>query len=162
MFVIPPHLANQYPGLFEPLIESVLPGWILDHLHVEVLTLEPGTATFRLAANPGLFRRFPPPVTVSHLSGQVVMALADTLLVFPALAMLGEHREMATLNLSTEFLRPIHDGDITITAQVLKLGRTAIRGRVDIHDEAGKLCATSMVCYVYVSPQNPSQTGDAS
>lgn len=162
MFIIPPEIDRQYPTLFAPLIDEVLPAWILEHLHVEVTRLQPGYAEFRLQGEPQLFRRFPPPVRTAHLSGQVVMALADTLLVFPALAMLGEHREMATLNLSTEFLRPIHDGEIRIVAQVLKLGRTAIRGRVDIYDEAGKLCATSMVCYVYVHPQPTPETGESS
>lgn len=162
MFIVNPEVEARYGKLIAKQTGHILPHWVLEHVHVEILSLEPGRAEFRLHGEEQLFRRFPPPHEVRHLSGQAVMALADTLLIFPVLASVGDEREMATLNMSTEFLRPIHDGDITITAQVLKLGRTAIRGRVDIHDEAGKLCATSMVCYVYVSPQNPSQTGDAS
>lgn len=152
MFIAAPDIKARYGDLIAKQSEQILPTWVLEHVHVEILSLEAGHAEFRLHSEAQLFRRFPPPHTAHHLSGQAVMALADTLLVFPVLASIDDERELATLNMSTEFLRPIHDGDIRIVAQVLKLGRTAIRGRVDIYDEAGKLCATSMVCYVYVTP----------
>lgn len=155
MFIVPPELQTRYGDLIAKQVDTILPAWILDHIDVEFLSLEPGLAHYRLQSHPHLFRRFPPPVAQVHLAGQVVMALADTLLVFPVLASLGNaDKEMATLNSSTEFLRPIHEGEIRITAQVLKMGRAAIRGRVDIHDGAGRLCATSMVCYVYVQPKD--------
>ncbi|MDO5090320.1 MAG: PaaI family thioesterase [Cardiobacteriaceae bacterium] len=164
MFIVPPELEARYGEMIAKQTAHILPHWVLEHVHVEILTLEPGEATFRLHGEEKLFRRFPPPHDVRHLSGQAVMALADTLLIFPVLASVGHAREMATLNMSTEFLRPIHDGDITIRAYVLKTGRTAIRGRVDIYDAAGKLSASSTVCYVYVNPQAPTSTptGDAS
>lgn len=162
MFIVNPEIQARYGDLVAKQTGHILPHWVLEHVHVEILVLEAGHAEFRLHGEPQLFRRFPPPHDVRHLSGQAVMALADTLLIFPVLACVGDEREMATLNMSTEFLRPIHDGDIRIVAQVLKLGRTAIRGRVDIYDEAGKLCATSMVCYVYVNPQPTPEKGESS
>ena len=161
MFIVSPEIEARYGKMIAKLVDVILPAWVLDHIDVEILAMQPGQAEFRLHSHPQLFRRFPPPVEQGHLAGQVVMALADTLLVFPVIAEIGDDREMATLNLSTEFLRPIHDGDIRIVAQVLKIGRTAIRGRVDIHDEAGRLCATSTVCYVFVNPANHHTTGDA-
>lgn len=157
MFIVSPELKARYGRMIAKLVEVILPAWVLDHIDVEILSMQPGRAEFRLHSGQHLFRRFPPPVEHGHLAGQVVMALADTLLVFPVIAEIGDDREMATLNLSTEFLRPIRDGDIRIVAQVLKIGRTAVRGRVDIHDAAGRLCATSNVCYVFVNPAAAQQ-----
>lgn len=157
MFKASPEVEARYGNLIAKQIDHILPYWVLEHIHVEIINLEPGFAEYRLCSEPQLFRRFPPPHSARHLSGQAIMALADTLLIFPALASIDDGREIATLNLSTEFLRPIHDGNIRIVAQVLKQGRTAIRGRVDIYDDLGKLCATSMVCYMYVNPSPRTQ-----
>lgn len=155
MFYYDDNIKQQYGELIDWQVEHILPRWVLDAMDIEVVRLEPQYGEFHLRHNPDLYRRFPPPVTEQHLCGQAVMALADTLMIFPVLAATGRTRDMATLDMSTQFLRPLQSGRAKIIAKVIKLGRTAIRGVVDLYDEHDKHCATSMVCYVHVQPSAP-------
>lgn len=130
--------------------EHILPRWVLDNMDITITKLAPQTATFQLADNPDLFRRFPPPHNEAHLCGQAIMALADSLLIFPVVADIGHGKEMATLDMSTQFLKPVHPGEIRIEANIIQRGRRTMRGVVDIYDKDNRHCATSMVCYMFV------------
>lgn len=130
--------------------EHILPLWILQHIDIEITHLDEQTATFQMAHNGDLFRHFPQPHKDSHLSGQAIMALADSLLIFPIIAANGHEKNMATLDLSTQFLKPVHAGDVRIEARVIQNGRRVVRGVVDIFDKDNRHCATSMICYMVV------------
>lgn len=153
MFYYQEDIAAQYGALIEWQVEHILPRWVLDAMAIDIEHLEPKHGIFRLRHNPDLYRRFPPPVDEQHMCGQAVMALADTLMIFPVLAATGRRKDMATLDMSTQFLRPLKSAEAKVVAKVIQLGRTAIRGVVDLYDEHDKHCATSTVCYVYVQPQ---------
>lgn len=154
MFYYSKDIKEKYGDIIDWQIEHILPRWVLDAVDIEIVRLEPKYGEFRMRHNPDLYRRFPPPVNEHHLSGQAVMALADTLMIFPVLAETGRTRDMATLDMSTQFLRPLKSDTARVEAKVIQLGRTAIRGIVDLYDgDSGKHCATSTVCYVHVQPQ---------
>lgn len=144
------HIDPSYQAIVDKQTKHILPHWILEHLDITITHLAAGSASFRIADNPALFRHFPQENATSHLSGQAIMAIADTLLIFPVLAQIGLEQEMATLHCATEFLRPVVAGTIRVEAYVLKFGRTAIRGRVDLYDQHDKLCASSTICYAFV------------
>ena len=154
MFYYHHDIAEQYGKMIEWQVEHILPRWVLDAMDIEIVHLEPQYGEFLLRHNPDLYRRFPPPINEQHLCGQAVMALADTLMIFPVLAATGRTRDMATLDMSTQFLRPLKSDSGKVVAKVIQLGRSAIRGVVDLYDtDSGKLCATSTVCYVHVQPK---------
>lgn len=143
-------IMSKYGDLIQKQVEEVFPAWILDNFSIEITELTAGQATYELAYNPDLYRKIPKPNQAPILSGQAVMALADTLLVFAALAGQDQTREMVTLNASTEFLRPIKAGKVIIEAKVIRAGRKVIRGQVNISDTDNKLCALSTMCYIYI------------
>jgi uncharacterized protein (TIGR00369 family) len=58
------------------------------------------------------------------LSGQALMAAADTATVIAVAAARGEYVPMATVQQATTFQRPVMDADVILTARVTKLGRT--------------------------------------
>lgn len=58
------------------------------------------------------------------LSGQALMAAADTSTVIAIGAARGGYGPMTTVQQSTTFQRPVLDADTHITARVTKLGRT--------------------------------------
>ncbi len=130
--------------------DHVLPHWVLQHMDITITHLDEERATFVLDHNSDLFRRFPPPRDERYLSGQAVMALADSLLIFPVIAANGHDKSLATLDLSTQFLKPVFPGDIRIEARIIQNGRRAVRGVVDIYDKDDRHCATSMICYMVV------------
>lgn len=150
MITAKPDIMEKYHQGIQWQIEHILPHWVLDNMDIVIEHLEPQKATFSLAHNDSLFRRFPPPHDEQHLCGQAIMALADSLLIFPIVADIGHGKEMATLDMSTQFLKPVHPGAIRIEAKIIQRGRRTMRGVVDIYDKDNRHCATSMVCYMFV------------
>ena len=80
------------------------------------------------------------PVTKRHvhagnvMSGQTLMAAADTAMVLAVMSQLGSFRPMTTVQLQTTFLRPIaaDAGEARVTASVLRLGKTMAFGDIRI------------------------------
>lgn len=140
----------KYGHIIKKQLDEVFPAWVIDNFSLTILELIAGEAVYELSYNPDLHRKIPSPNTFEILSGQAIMALGDTLLVFPVLAEVGQKREMVTLNSSTEFLRPIKAGKAIIKAKVIRAGNKVIRGQVEIFDTDNKLCALSMICYIYI------------
>jgi uncharacterized protein (TIGR00369 family) len=109
-------------GLFTPadgdaiLRENFAP-WVQD-LGLVVAEVGPGHVTVRLPWSDRLAREG------GALSGQALMAAADTTTVIAISAARGGYGPMTTVQQSTTFQRPVVGADVLITAQVTKLGRT--------------------------------------
>jgi len=86
------------------------------------------------------------PVTPIHvhagnvMSGQTLMAAADTAMVLAVMSRLGAFRPMTTVQLNTSFLRPVaaDAGSARVTANVLRLGKSLVFGEVHIHTHDAK------------------------
>lgn len=145
-----PDIMSKYGHIIKKQVDEVFPAWVLNNFSIEIIELTAGKAIYELAYNPDLYRKVPAPKVSEILSGQAIMALADSLLVFPVLAQEDQTREMVTLNASTEFLRPIKAGKVTIEAKVIRAGTKVIRGQVNMFDTDNKLCTLSTMCYIYI------------
>jgi uncharacterized protein (TIGR00369 family) len=81
------------------------------------------------------------PVTPIHvhagnvMSGQTLMAAADTAMVLAVMSHLGVFRPMTTVQLNSSFLRPVaaDAGSARVTATVLRMGKSLVFGEVRIH-----------------------------
>ncbi|MCW5748792.1 MAG: PaaI family thioesterase [Alphaproteobacteria bacterium] len=62
--------------------------------------------------------------------GQALMAMADTMLVFTFAEALGRLPALATISLTTNFMRAAVDCDVIGRARTLKLGRSTVFGEV--------------------------------
>jgi uncharacterized protein (TIGR00369 family) len=91
--------------------------WVRD-LGLLVEHVEPGVATLRLPWSDRLAREG------GALSGQALMAAADTATVIAISAARGGFVPMTTVQLSTTFQRPVVGADVFVVAKVTKLGRT--------------------------------------
>jgi uncharacterized protein (TIGR00369 family) len=92
--------------------------WVLDlGLAVESVDTA-GVAVVRLPWSARLARQG------GGLSGQAMMAAADTATVLAVSAARGGFVPMTTVQQSISFQRPVQDADVLITATVSKLGRT--------------------------------------
>ena len=143
-------IMSKYGHIITKQIDDVFPAWVLNNFSVDIINLTAGEAHYELAYNPDLYRKVPAPNVAEILSGQAVMALADSLLVFPVLAQVGQTKEMVTLNSNTEFLRPIKAGKVSIKAKVIKAGSKVVRGQVEVFDTDNKLCALTIICYIFI------------
>jgi uncharacterized protein (TIGR00369 family) len=91
--------------------------WVLD-LGLTVEELGDRHATLRLPWSDRLAREG------GGLSGQALMAAADTTTVLAISAARGGFGPMTTVQQSTSFQRPIVGTDVLVTARLTKLGRT--------------------------------------
>lgn len=150
MIIADSDVMSKYGHIFEKQIDKVFPKWVLKNISVKVIELTEGEAQYELVHNSDLYRKVPAANPFEILSGQAIMALADSLLVFPVLAQIGQEREIVTLNSSTEFLRPIKAGRTIIKAEVIRAGNKVIRGQVKVFDTDNKLCSLTTMCYIYI------------
>jgi uncharacterized protein (TIGR00369 family) len=83
------------------------------------------------------------------MSGQTLMAAADTAMVLAVASKLGEFKPMTTVQLQTTFLRPVapNAGDAIVVAKVLRLGKTLAFGEIEITTGDGVLAAHATTTY---------------
>lgn len=91
--------------------------WVQD-LGLTVESLSDGQATLRLPWSDRLAREG------GALSGQALMAAADTATVIAISAARGGFVPMTTVQLSASFQRAVTGKDVMVTARITKLGRT--------------------------------------
>jgi uncharacterized protein (TIGR00369 family) len=105
-------------------------------------------------ANPGEVR-LALPVHARHvhagnvMSGQTLMAAADTAMVLAVTSKLGAFKPMTTVQLQTTFLRPVaaDAGEAIVVAKVLRLGKTLAFGDIQITTGDGVLAAHATTTY---------------
>jgi uncharacterized protein (TIGR00369 family) len=101
----------------EQLLHSSVPSWMLA-LHLKVREITEASATLVMPFDEQLLR----PGRI--VAGQALMALADTAMVIALWSALGAFRPVATVNMTTTFMRPATQTTIVAEATVLRLGRT--------------------------------------
>jgi uncharacterized protein (TIGR00369 family) len=114
---------------------TMAPPPVADLVGLELTTMERGRATFHLTARP---EHASP---LGTLQGGILCVLADAAMGAAYASLLEDDESFATLELKTNYLKPVWSGRITATAEVLKAGRTI--GLVDCRmtDESGSLVA---------------------
>lgn len=112
----PPPSTPLTPAEATKILTENFAPWI-QSLNLKVEQTTP-TTTVRLPWNEALAREG------GTLSGQALMAAADTATVLAISAARGGYCPMTTVQQNTTFQRPIKNADVLITARVTKLGRT--------------------------------------
>jgi uncharacterized protein (TIGR00369 family) len=79
--------------------------------------------------------------------GQVLMSAADTAMIVAIAAALGGFRPMTTVSLTTNFMRPVIDGDVLVRANVLRLGKTVVFGEILLTGADGKVAVQATTTY---------------
>jgi uncharacterized protein (TIGR00369 family) len=127
------------------ILGEVFAPWVLDlNLSVEEFEFEPraGLADWQ----PGAILRMPFSERICRnggvISGQALMAFADTAMVIANLAANRGYRQMTTVDQTTHFMRAVAASDVLADARVVRLGRTMSFGRVTLSSAAdNKPCA---------------------
>lgn len=115
--------------------------WVLQ-LGLTVEALADGRATLRLPWSDRLSREG------GGLSGQALMAAADTATVIAVSAARGAYGPMTTVQQSTSFQRAVTGSDVLIEAVLTKLGRRMAFADITMTAEAsGELAARASTVY---------------
>ncbi|WP_217237854.1 PaaI family thioesterase [Streptomyces sp. AC555_RSS877] len=115
--------------------------WVLE-LGLRVEALGDDRATLRLPWSDRLSREG------GGLSGQALMAAADTATVIALSAARGSYGPMTTVQQSTSFQRAVTGSDVLIEAVVTKLGRRTAFADITMTDEgSGQITARASTVY---------------
>ena len=114
---------------------EVPPPPVSELLGLRLVSIAEGEAVFEMQvvrehANP-----------MGTLQGGVICALADAAMGIAYASRLEEGETFTTLELKTNYLRPVVDGKLTATGRVLHGGRTIGLATCDVVDEQGRLVA---------------------
>ncbi|MGQ0684106.1 PaaI family thioesterase [Bradyrhizobium sp.] len=116
------------------ILGEVFAPWVQDlNLSVEAFEFEPsGGADWQ----PGAVLRLPFSDRICRhggvISGQALMAFADTAMVIANLAANRGYRPMTTVDQTTHFMRAAAGSDVLADARIVRLGRTMSFGRVTL------------------------------
>ena len=127
------------------ILGEVFAPWVLDlDLSVEQFEFEPPADLADW--QPGAVLRMPFSERICRnggvVSGQALMAFADTAMVIANLAANRGYRQMTTVDQTTHFMRAVAASDVLADARVVRLGRTMSFGRVTLSSAAdNKPCA---------------------
>jgi uncharacterized protein (TIGR00369 family) len=121
------------------ILGEVFAPWVLDlNLSVEEFFVDPpaGAADWQ----PGAVLRMPFSERIVRnggvVSGQAMMAFADTAMVIANWAANRGYRQLTTVDQTTHFMRAAADTDVLADARVVRLGRTMSFGRVTLTSAA--------------------------
>jgi uncharacterized protein (TIGR00369 family) len=120
------------------ILGEVFAPWVQDlNLTVEQFEFEPdGAADWQ----PGAILRLPFSERICRnggvVSGQALMAFADTAMVIANLAANRGYRQMTTVDQTTHFMRAVAASDVLADARIVRLGRTMSFGRVTLTSAA--------------------------
>ena len=126
----------------QAILGSVLADWV-KALDLQVVAVRVGEVELALPVTPLQVHGG------GVLSGQTLMAAADTAMILAVSSQLGGFRPMTTVQLQTSFLRPVagDSGAVRLVARVLRAGKSLVFGEVEAFDAAGRLAAHSTTTY---------------
>lgn len=115
-------MSSFGPGEATALLADSFAPWVQD-LRLQVERIEPNGVVLRLPFDQRLCR------VGGTLSGQALLAAADTAMVLAVSAANGGFRPMTTVGQSMSFQKPI-GADVLLDARIQRLGRTMAFGEV--------------------------------
>ena len=123
----------------EGLIQEICAPWVQE-LGISVKELGESETQFVMPATEKILRHRGP--NGGLVSGQALMAGSDTV-SFLALSYLnGRFRNCVTVDMSTNFMRPLPEGNVIYKVTVLSNGKRLATTRVDIFAEGSEKVAT--------------------
>ena len=114
---------------------KIPPPPVAELVGIELTEIERGRATFHLSARP---EHASP---LGTMQGGIICVLADAAMGGAYVSLLEDDETFATLELKTNYLKPVWSGRLTAVAEVLKAGRTVGLVECRVTDESGSLVA---------------------
>jgi uncharacterized protein (TIGR00369 family) len=123
------------------ILEANFADWVRD-LDLTVVEALPDHVVMRIGFSPKLCR------IGGIVCGQALIAAADTAMVIALASAQGGMRPMTTVDLTINFMRPIRDQDVRLSAAVKRFGKTLAFCTTEIEGTAaGKLSAFATGTY---------------
>ena len=136
------HVTPDVMAALQTTLRDVFAQWVRE-LELRLIDASPGEVRLALPVHPRHVH------AGNVMSGQTLMAAADTAMVLAVTSKLGEFKPMTTVQLQTTFLRTVapNAGDAIVVARVLRLGKTLAFGEIEITTGDGALAAHATTTY---------------
>ncbi len=118
-------MAHMTPAQAESILNDNFADWVRD-LDLAVTAIGDEGLAMQIAFSPRLCR------VGGIVCGQALIAAADTAMVIGLAAAMGGMRPMTTVDLTINYMRPILDEDVRLSARVKRLGRSLAFCTTDI------------------------------
>jgi len=136
------------PEAAQAIFESLSSPWVLD-MGLIVEQADGVETRLRMPLNPAHYR------VGKVISGQTLLALVDLTMMLAISGHFGGYRNMATINQSTNFLKPISDADIIATGRLLRVGKTMAFGEVLLAADGGTTAVQAQSAYALLPDAPP-------
>lgn len=113
----------------QAIIDTKMAPWVKD-LRIRVEQTSATGAVLRMPYGDHLAR------VGGIVSGQSILAFADSAMVVVIAAALGGYRNMATVDMTTSFMAAARDIDIVARGEVIKAGKRMVFGQIRMEDGA--------------------------
>jgi acyl-CoA thioesterase len=94
----------------------------------------------------------------SVLHGGVTATLADVAVGMAVVKHLRGSRAITTVEMKVNYLRAVTGRKIVARARLVRVGSTLAIGKVDLHDDQGRLVAIALVTYMILANPHPLLT----
>jgi uncharacterized protein (TIGR00369 family) len=110
----------------------------LDYLGITLVELRDGYARFRMPVRPEYLQG------AKTMQGGLIVALADETIAHAMMTQLSPEEGLTTIELKSNFLAGVSDGELTATATVFKKGQSLVIGDCLVTDNKEKnVCRVS-------------------
>ncbi|MCX5856149.1 MAG: PaaI family thioesterase [Deltaproteobacteria bacterium] len=116
----------------------------LDFFKITLEDLQDGYARFRMPVRPEYMQG------AGFMQGGVIVAMADEAIAHAIMTVLEPGTGITTIELKSNFLAPVRDGELTADARVFKKGRTLIIGDCLVKNDNGRdvlRCAATFLSF---------------
>lgn len=132
----------------QALMGDICADWV-NQLNLEIVSHAEKSARFRWCTTPELLRVVSEKEKI--VSGQATMAIADTASFLTMCAINGGFKNCTTVDMHTNFMRPLFDGVIDVDVTALAMGRKTATMRCDFKMEGSeKIAATATGVFMYL------------
>jgi len=110
----------------------------LEFMNVDVLDLSDGRAVFKMSVHPEYLQG------AGAMQGGLIVALADEAIAHAIMTQLAPNEGLTTIELKSNFLSGVTDGELIAEATVFKKGQSLIIGDCLVKSDKGKnICRVS-------------------
>lgn len=126
-------------------------------LGIEVVKADPGAVQFTMPVKTFFTNH------LGLLAGGILSTVMDSALGCSILSAIPENKDIVTLDLNVDFLRPVHGGSglVTVDAEVVHLGRNRGMASCRVVDAEGRLCAVGKSSCLIRDKASPAQSAEA-
>ena len=117
------------------LLGDIFAPWI-QALNLEAVEVSPEHAVLKLPYSDDLCR------VGEMICGQAMVSAADTAMVIAIVSGMGSFKPFGTVDLTSNFMRPVSGEGIILTARIMRMGRSMAFCNTELHgSESGKFSA---------------------